>query len=258
MENKVQETGKHQTVGLSTISKPTELQELQIASGGQELSVSSNDEIRGVLKIIFAFIGINEKLIPVGLPKELLIAFIRERINQCTLIELRLAFEYAVMQRFEIDLKLFGETFSPKTVISVVGAFKKYRAKIESQNSEGVKMINLERGNKVLENLNPELVDHIKKIGKADKPTTKKLDYSHYQNIAKEDPFQEYLREFDKLHFDKGKVVLGIKFINYAGLEMDMNYYCKYRAKEVIPMTYEYLRSLKLDQLEFEKQVFFG
>lgn len=211
-------------------------------------------EIKSSLGRCVSLLGIPESKVPSGDEKKFMIQFLIKVFPDLTLLELEAAFMYAIEGRLEVNMGLYGNIFSANYVSEVVRKYRKLKKKLNQPEIEH--LTNSQRVAGFLDKLSPETLDHIKQIGKTDKK--KRLGYEYYKEQAKNDPFQEYLREFDALHFESGITTNGFRFIIYGGSEMSPDNYCDYRAREVIFMSYEYLRSLKLDQTEFEKQVFFG
>lgn len=78
----------------------------------------------------FSLIGLKKEFFPSDAQKAVLIKFIQDRLGNYTPEEIKLAFELAIVGKFDIDLDHYGEGFSPKYLMRIFGAFTNHRNKI--------------------------------------------------------------------------------------------------------------------------------
>lgn len=172
---------------------------LELLKAKTDIKISENsvDEIKAALRYIFVLLGINQKNIPQDLEKDVLINFIKSRLFYLSLSELKNAFLYAVERRIDVDLTLYGETFSTKFVMDVTTAYIQYRNKnIAKDAAAETPMINNDRFAAIIDLLkksNPETVDTFKNIGK------EKLQEKPKEKLPYHDFFQTCIKKFDEL-----------------------------------------------------------
>lgn len=97
------------------------------AKSGVILSAENIENISKTLKLIFVIVGLAERNYPEQLEFDYLKLKVQEYFKELTCQELILAFELAVQQKYEIDLKLYDKPFSLNYINDVITTYKKYK-----------------------------------------------------------------------------------------------------------------------------------
>ena len=95
------------------------LMELVAANGMTKVKDCTESEIKAVLAYIFVLLGTKSDNIPNGMAKTVILDYIFKRLPDITIEDLRLAFVLAVEKKINVNLSLYGETFSAKILSDV-------------------------------------------------------------------------------------------------------------------------------------------
>jgi len=226
MENNTNNQISKQSEGFKKLST---LEEIQIANTGKLIGDCNSEEIKQALRYIFTLIGLRANLIPQDEAKEVLIFFIKKRLWQTKIDELRLSFEYAIEKRTEVELTLFGDTFSAKMVLEVVEAYKKYKISVvkSSRKEPGKTTFQIAEG--VLSKMKPETLEYLKKIGKPEGKKELPREKTEQELII-----QDIFREFDALHREKPyNANESIRTIPYNGQQLTQDKFLQIRLDEI-------------------------
>jgi hypothetical protein len=217
--------------------KPTSIsQEIQMAAKSNLIHQSTDEEISAVLRYIFVLIGLRKDLIPShpdpktgeDLPKNVLINFIKSRLTNCSLEEIKLSFELAVARKINVDLRLFGDTFSSKTIMDVWAAYCDYKHKLIT-NIKVEKSSNVyQNTTAVLANLKEDTILHLKNIGAENKIIKEKIEPSDYDLLC-----QDIMKEFDVLYSNQEQHE-GKRFVNYKTKILSIEEFTNLRLLEVL------------------------
>lgn len=202
--------------------------EIQVCAKSRLIHQCEDIEIVEVLNYIFVLIGIRAELIPKDLAEDVLIVFIKKRLLNISLEEMRLSFEYAVERRTEVNLTLFGDTFSAKTIMEVWAAYSKYKKVILEKQPKEQGFTNNQTMDVILKMLPKETVESIKSIGVVDKKVIKPVRVPTENELI----IQDILREFDELH-RKIDYEKGTRMISYNGSQLTASEFLEVRLKEI-------------------------
>lgn len=116
---------------------------IKASEAGIKFCESSNDEIIAFFRYLFALIGLNKKFFPQELEINVLVERAKDTLKNVSLDDLRLSFQFAVDKRTEVDLRLFGDTFSHRLVMEVYDAYKKYKHSMATKLIEKPKICDI-------------------------------------------------------------------------------------------------------------------
>jgi hypothetical protein len=211
----------------SKIFNVSKLQEIEISGSGKLLKECSDEEIRAILRNIFAIIGLSANKLPVNETKAILIEFIRRRLWNVTIEELNLAFIYAIEKKFRVDWGSYSDTFSPKMVSEVVQGYLEYKKGILKNNKtlEEAPMINTDKAFSILAMLPRETIEKLKEIG-TPKPQERKREKLPYHDF-----FQQQMKQFDFLrrNFSDSSG----RFVFRYGEAMSMSRFIEFKSEQL-------------------------
>ncbi len=207
--------------------------EIKQSEESKRIGDCTNEEITTVFRYIFALIGLRPNLLPQGEAKDLLIYFVQKRLLNERIDELKLSFTYAVEKRTEVDLKLFGDTFSANMVMDVFDAYKKYKKGLKQiEKKEHVFKNNYEISGTVLGGLSKETIEYLNKIGE-EKPKPKEVIR---EKTEQELICQDILKEFDVLYRTLDyeiTVSQSIRMVEYLGNWLTQDKFLQLRLEEM-------------------------
>jgi len=100
-------------------------EQIMIAQGYQSLRLRHDEDIKQVLRYAMILVGLRSNNMPSDEEKFVLLNFIRSNFGNLTPEEIKLAFEYAVAGKFNIDAKCY-ENFSCEYFGRIIKAYNKY------------------------------------------------------------------------------------------------------------------------------------
>ena len=80
---------------------------------------------------------------PENVAIDVLIDFLKSNMKKTPLDEIKLSFQFAVAKKTDVSLALFGETFSPKMIMIVYDAYKKYKHSMATKLIEKPKICDI-------------------------------------------------------------------------------------------------------------------
>lgn len=109
-------------------------QRLAIALAEKPLRDLTEDDLKNVLRYVFALVGIRGKNLPVDEEKAFLHAYIFKFYGNHTPAEVRMAFDLAIQNRLEVEPTCY-ENFSVEYFARIMNAFRKWAA-VEARRLE--------------------------------------------------------------------------------------------------------------------------
>ena len=99
-------------------------EQIILAQGYQSLRLRHEDDLKQVLRYAMILVGLRSNNMPTDEEKYVLLNFIKSNFGNLTPEEIKLAFEYAVAGKYNIDVKCY-ENFSPLYFASIMNAYRK-------------------------------------------------------------------------------------------------------------------------------------
>lgn len=195
----------------------------------------SESEIKMLLAYLFVFIGLKDSEIPTDdhqtgmLRKTVLINFIKKMLWRKSIEEIKFAFELAVSKKIDIDLSLYGGTFSAKMVMEVIDGYEKYKSKNVKIVDE-FQMNNIQRLASINNFLSEETKAKLEKLGKEEVKPKPKLNRGH-------DVFQKWMALFDKLKRNYEVTNTNGRFIKRYGLILNLEGFINYKTAQLSIVT---------------------
>lgn len=208
----------------------------------------SDEQIKLMLAYLFVLIGLKDSEIPTDdyktgmLRKTVLIDFIRKMLWTKTIQDIKTAFELAITKKTEVDLALYGGTFSVKMIMEIMAAYEKYKAKntiIKDENQ----MNNIQRLASINNFLSEETKQKLEKLGAVEKVAPKEKP-----KLKHHDTHQKWLRQFDLLRRNYEVDNTNGRFIKRYGKILDLDGFFKHKAEQLFVVN-EYLEQRNSDIL---------
>ena len=227
-----------QSQNLSTVNSNSLTGQIVTASKGKTFEEADNKEIKQCIAYGIYICGIPTNKIPNETQELILIDFLRSQHSKVKVSELKQAFVYGASKRLDIDLKLWGESFSAKYIGEIIAAYNKLKTPI-LRKLEDVepKENNLKLVGKYLQteqgqDLKNHLTEKVEAAEEEKKTRKEKLKQQlSIISLPNEEICQDYLREFDKL-YNSQDINSSPRMVKYDGLYFGQTEYVNYRLKE--------------------------
>lgn len=206
----------------------------------------SENEIKMLLAYLFVFIGLKDSEIPTDdlqtgmLRKTVLINFIKKMLWKKSIEEIKFAFELAVAKKIDVDLSLYGGTFSAKMIMEVMHGYEIYKSK-NVKITDDFKMNNIQRLASINNFLSEETKQKLEKLGKEEVKLKPKLNRGF-------DVFQKWMSLFDKLKRDYEVPNTNGRFIKRYGFVLNLEDFVNYKTGQLSRVT-AYLEERNKDLL---------
>jgi hypothetical protein len=189
---------------------------------------STDTDIRKALGYGVVLLGIPKNKIPQSeVEKIILLEFIKKTFPKVTRFEINAAFDYAVEEKFETELKLYGSTFSAAFVAGIIKGYLRFKNGVirNSKAKENVGMNNQQITSSIVSLLGEEGIKQVTEKAVVDEKRRdelrKELSKIPLQN---EKELVEFNREWEMSQENN--------WINYEGKMMNFDEYVNYRLKE--------------------------
>ena len=225
MEEKKQELMPFQTtsIGIRNIKN-----ELIKSDTGISLSEATDEEIAQCMSYGIILLGISSDKIPKSsIEDAILNNFLRKTYPTIKLNEIKTAFDYALEKRINVDLNMYGSSFSANYVSTILMKYVVLKKELLKKTEVGI--TNHESAGLILTKLKekfPETYESLKNVGKIEekKPVL--------PPIKNDDKWQKYLKEFTILQRDASIPDTNGRFVKYKKKIFLCTEYCEYRYNE--------------------------